>query len=232
MKSSIIYENKSMTIGEIINYYAFNIGWFLFLICYFIFNEGFGLQINRHMDSNPCSKLDITNITFLSVCENNFAFLIKKNVFTKNIIFAFTFINFLHVLLKKYINKYLIYISTIFNHYFDETQNNNQNNNSTNSNNYKQEYEKIFELFIIETCFLLSLFNYPLYYLEKFKELRELGVKYPEEPIILYFICDFVAFIMMIVMILILIIKFYNSKIKNFKIEYVEAKFIDIEKNG
>lgn len=220
---SIIYEKKSITLGEIVNYYAFNIFWFILLIINLILIEYFTNDINNYINSNPCIKLDITNV---SVCEDYFNFLTRKIFISKKNIFAFMIINFLHLLAKKYINKYLIYISSIFENYLHNDSNKQHSNNDNSSE---------VEIFIIIIFSLLTLLNNPVVFnIYKYYEIKELEkeIENYENLILLYFISEYFAFVVILFTVSCLIIDLYNSKIKNFKIKYVETKFIDIEKNG
>lgn len=208
-----------MIIGKIINH-CVNVRIYLLIIHINIFIAYFDPDI--HNDYDPCSKLDIANI---SKCENYLNFITEKIFFTKNIIFAYMFINFVNMVLKVFVHSECLMCKSCC---FDE----NQNQNSNDFNNHQHTPKILLESFMMVIFSLLSLLNNPSWYymIDSSTELKELEMKKYIYLLILYYFSDFLAFILLIcVIILSLKDIFYNSKINKFVNKCEKTAFIDID---
>lgn len=96
MKSTVIYEKKNITVGEIISSYGNNLIWFLILIVNFSLNYFFDSIITKRMESNI---YDSNTISYMEM-----ELLSDKFIFSRNLIYAGFLINTILIFVKKNIN--------------------------------------------------------------------------------------------------------------------------------
>lgn len=215
MKSSIIYEKKKITIGELINIFNTNLIWFFIL--------GINLMSNYFVDWFVNNKIDPKLCTSEYNCIELLEFFIDKLIFSRKLIYFGFMINLLLMIsynkirqlipnifqLNDYISMIPIWLfilsSLIYKpvitfliyhdlHKFDK--NNNENNNEIELL-FVIIYYLMFELFILSILLIIFILSITFFIQYIYTKIND----------------------------------FYKSTLKDITFEYTESKFIDIEKN-
>lgn len=213
MKSSVIYEKKTITIGDFVIFYKINLIWFCVLFVNLIFDYYFMSIIKNYIDTKICMNYYQETFSgvnsyqktsyFINICENNLNLLFEKYECSIKILSIFVVINILHMIFKIYLDKLnnsdklelfviSVYLSSssIWKPAIYYIQRNGDKGNDLSLMFFPYFFSEVFSLFCFLFCFLA----------------------------IVGIFCDFV-------------IKFYNSNIKDIGFEYIDTKFVDIEKN-
>ena len=217
MKSTIIYEKKKITIGELLHKYNTNLIWFCILLLNLITNYYLNIYISITIDSNLCGNE--TN------CGKRLELLSDKLYFSKKLICVGLLINLLVIFLNK---KVISYLEIIF---------------RKNSNNFFELISTIpVLLYILSSIIYKPMIIYLHYYNYKYKFDSQQENLTTGIIILYYLILEMFSFVLILLLVLFSLIFFfdylyeifnifYKSNIKDIEFEYTESKFVDVEKN-
>lgn len=205
MKSTIIYGKKKITMGEFIDYYSTNIYWFGILLLNLFGVHFFGICVKNKIDDNSCSSD--------SICQQELEIIQDKLFFSFDLVCVGIALDLLILLTKKYTEEFV------------------------KKNNFL-EFAPIW-LYILSSiiykpmCFII--------FDKKIEEKQELIIQIVFIELFFVFF-EFASGLLLLLLFIFVLIyffekiqkyfcKIYTEKIKNISFEYVETKFVDVEKN-
>ena len=210
MKSTVIYEKKQITIGELVNSYNYNLIWFGIILVQLLLTFYIDNSLKNITKTKLCQNLELIKYQ----CEDDLKILSEKIIMSRYILCIFLLLNLSSMIIKKYIDECKKYYTK-----------------------YNKLRDFTFEFIPIHIYYLSSLFNKPLllHYIFIRKKIpnNKNNIIVPELINILtyYSLSEIYGCTLLLSFSILIIVNIYESMVKNIKIEYIDTKFIDVEKN-